>query len=134
MAESENQSNLGVRHAIHRRVLSKLGIGGQPSAGREDMGRRTRCAFRPGAAFFAITPKAYRSIDMLVVASASFRLVYVMIILALQTTAGRSAYSGSRHPTEAGFSRQVTEAFKGKPPTYLLRESRRVVCGTSASG
>jgi putative transposase len=62
------------------------------------------------------------AIDMFVVASASFRLLYVMIILAhdrrkivrLDVTA---------HPTAGWLSRQVTEAFPwDTAPRYLLRD------------
>jgi hypothetical protein len=50
------------------------------------------------------------AIDMFVVASVSFRLLYVMIILAHERT--RIIHTAvSEHPTAAWLSRQVTEAF-----------------------
>jgi len=62
------------------------------------------------------------AIDMFVVASASFRLLYVMIILAhdrrkiLQTAV-------TDHPTAAWLSRHVTEAFPwDTAPRYMLRD------------
>ena len=62
------------------------------------------------------------AIDMFVVASASFRLLYVMIILAHdRRKIMRTAVTG--HPTAAWLSRQVTEAFPwDTAPRYLLRD------------
>ena len=62
------------------------------------------------------------AIDMFVVASASFRLFYVMIILAHdRRKIMRTAVT--EHPTAAWLSRQVTEAFPwDTAPRYLLRD------------
>src|SRR5271154_433610 len=62
------------------------------------------------------------AIDMFVVASASFRLLYVMIILAHdRRKIVRTAVT--EHPTAAWLSRQVTEAFPwDTAPRYLLRD------------
>jgi hypothetical protein len=62
------------------------------------------------------------AIDMFVVASASFRLLYVMIILAHdRRKIMRTAVT--EHPTAAWLSRQVTEAFPwDTAPRYLLRD------------
>jgi transposase InsO family protein len=62
------------------------------------------------------------AIDMFVVASASFRLLYVMIILAHdRRKIVRAAVT--QHPTAAWLSRQVTEAFPwDTAPRYLLRD------------
>ena len=59
---------------------------------------------------------------MFVVASASFRLLYVMIILAHdRRKIVRTAVT--EHPTAAWLSRQVTEAFPwDTAPRYLLRD------------
>jgi len=59
---------------------------------------------------------------MFVVASASFRLFYVMIILAHdRRNIVRTAVT--EHPTAAWLSRQVTEAFPwDTAPRYLLRD------------
>jgi len=62
------------------------------------------------------------AINMFVVASASFRLLYVMIILAH----GRRNIvltAVTQHPTAAWLSRQVTDAFPwDTAPRYLLRD------------
>jgi len=62
------------------------------------------------------------AIDMFVVASASFRLLYVMIILAHdRRKIMRTAVT--EHPTAAWLSRQVTEAFPwDTAPRCLLRD------------
>jgi putative transposase len=59
---------------------------------------------------------------MFVVASASFRLLYVMIILAHDRR--RIIHTAvTEHPTAAWLSRQVTEAFPwDTAPRYLLRD------------
>jgi putative transposase len=59
---------------------------------------------------------------MFVVASASFRLLYVMIILAHDRRKIMCA-AVTEHPTAAWLSRQVTEAFPwDTAPRYLLRD------------
>src|SRR5271163_2091852 len=62
------------------------------------------------------------AIDMFVVASASFRLLYVMIILAHDRR--KFVHTAvTEHPTAAWLSRQVTEAFPwDTAPRYLLRD------------
>src|ERR1700691_6749262 len=62
------------------------------------------------------------AIDMFVVGSASFRLLYVMIILAHdRRKIVRAAVT--QHPTAAWLSRPVTEAFPwDTAPRYLLRD------------
>src|SRR5271163_150937 len=62
------------------------------------------------------------AIDMFVVASASFRLLYVIIVLAHdRRKIVRTA--DTEHPTAAWLSRQVTEAFPwDTAPRYLLRD------------
>jgi hypothetical protein len=62
------------------------------------------------------------AIDMFVVASASFRLLYVMIILA-HDRRKIVRFDVTRHPTVGWLSRQVTEAFPwDTAPRYLLRD------------
>ena len=76
---------------------------------------------RPGAAL-PIRPNAITVIDMFVVASASFRLLYVMIIL---THDRRKIvrFDVTRPPTAGWLARQVTEAFPwDTAPRYLLRD------------
>ena len=77
---------------------------------------------RPGGASCAIRPQGIAAIDMFVVASASFRLLYVMIILGHdRRKIIRTAVT--EHPTAAWLSRQVTEAFPwDTAPRYLLRD------------
>ena len=62
------------------------------------------------------------AIDMFVVASASFRLLYVMIIL----THDRRRivrFDVTRNPTAGWLARQITEAFPwDTAPRYLLRD------------
>jgi putative transposase len=62
------------------------------------------------------------AIDMFVVASASFRLLYVMVILAHDRR--RIIHTAvAEHPTAAWLSRQVTEACPwDTAPRYLLRD------------
>ncbi len=62
------------------------------------------------------------AIDMFVVASASLRLLYVMIILAHDRKNIVHA-AVTEHPSAAWLSRQVTEAFPwDTAPLYLLRD------------
>jgi transposase InsO family protein len=62
------------------------------------------------------------AIDMFVVASASLRLLYVMIILTRDRRKIMRA-AVTEHPTAAWLSRQVTEAFPwDTAPRYLLRD------------
>jgi putative transposase len=62
------------------------------------------------------------AIDMFVVASASFPLLYVMIVLAHDRRTIVST-AVTEHPTAAWLSRQVTEAFPwDTAPRYLLRD------------
>jgi len=62
------------------------------------------------------------AIDMFVVASASFRLLYVMIILA-HDRRKILRFDVTPHPTTGWLSRQVTEAFPwDTAPRYLLRD------------
>ena len=62
------------------------------------------------------------AIDLFVVVSASFRLLYVMIILAHdRRTIVR--FDVAEHPTAVWLSRQVTEAFPwNTAPRYILRD------------
>jgi putative transposase len=62
------------------------------------------------------------AIDMFVVASATFRLLYVMIILA-HDRRKIVRFDVTQHPTAGWLSRQVTEAFPwDTAPRYLLRD------------
>src|SRR6266853_2255651 len=62
------------------------------------------------------------AIDMFIVASASFRLLYVMIILA-HDRRKIVRFDVTRHPTAGWLARQVTEAFPWDTALrYLLRD------------
>jgi hypothetical protein len=77
---------------------------------------------RPGVASCSIKPKGIAAIDMFVVAAASFRLLYVMIILA-HDRRKIVRFDVTLHPTAGWLSRQVTEAFPwDTAPRYLLRD------------
>src|SRR6202140_1325319 len=59
---------------------------------------------------------------MFVVAAASFRLLYVMIVLA-HDRRKIVRFDVTRHPTASWLSRQITEAFPwNTAPRYLLRD------------
>src|SRR5580698_8122519 len=77
---------------------------------------------RPGAASCAIRAAGIAAIDMFVVATVSFRLLYVMIIL---THDRRKIvrFDVTRYPTAGWLARQVTAAFPwDTAPRYLPRD------------
>jgi hypothetical protein len=84
--------------------------------------RATRIHFIQPLKERSVREVGYVAIDMFVVASASFRLLYVMIILGhARREIVRTAVT--EHPTAAWLSRQVTEAFPwDTAPSYLLRD------------
>jgi putative transposase len=89
-----------------------------PSIWCEDEGHLRR----PGVAFSAIRPPPSAAIDMFVVASASFRLLYVMIILT-HDCRKIVRFDVAGHPTAGWLARQITEAFPwDTAPRYLLRD------------
>ena len=106
--------------------LSKLGIEVSQRRSRntwcEDKVRRQGAPSPSWRSFLRNHAEGIAAIDMFVVASASFRLLYVMIILAHdRRKIMRTAVT--EHPTEAWLSRQVTEAFPwDTAPRYLLRD------------
>src|SRR6266851_7124444 len=74
------------------------------------------------------------TIDMFVVACASFQLLYVMIILDHHRRK-ISHTAVTDHPTAAWLLRQVTEAFPWDPaPRYLLRDQNWSSAAISATG
>jgi len=77
---------------------------------------------QPWRSFLRNHAEGIAAIDMFVVASPSFRLLYVMIILAHdRRNIVRAAVT--EHPTAAWLSCQVTEAFPwDTAPRYLLRD------------
>src|ERR1035437_4747476 len=106
---------------IHGELL-KLGIEVSQTTVAKYMVRRRGVPSSTWRSFLRNHAQGIAAIDMFVVASASFRLLYVMIILAHdRRKIMRTAVTG--HPTAAWLSRQVTEAFPwDTAPRYLLRD------------
>ena len=106
---------------IHGELL-KLGIEVSQATVAKYMVRRRGAPSPTWRSFLRNQAHGIAAIDMLVVASASFRLLYVMIILAHdRRNILRTAVT--EHPTAAWLSRQVTEAFPwDTAPRYLLRD------------
>ena len=106
---------------IHGELL-KLGIEVSQATVAKYMVRRRGTPSQNWRSFLCNHAEGIAAIDMFVVASASFRMLYVMIILAhdrrkIMLTAV------TEHPTAAWLSRQVTEAFPWDTASrYLLRD------------
>jgi len=106
---------------IHGELL-KLGIEVSQATVAKYMVRRPGTPPQNWQTFLGNHAEGIAAIDMFVVASASFRLLYVMIILGhARRKIVRTAVT--QHPTAAWLSRQVTEAFPwDTAPRYLLRD------------
>src|SRR5271163_2741088 len=106
---------------IHGELL-KLGFEVSQATIAKYMVRRRGTPSQNWRTFLRNHVEGIAAIDMFVVASASFRLLYVMIILAHdRRRIVRAAVTA--HPTAAWLSRQVTEAFPwDTAPRYLLRD------------
>src|SRR6266849_3100386 len=106
---------------IHGELL-KLGIEISQATVAKYMVRRRGTPSPTWCSFLLNQAQGIAAIDMFVVASASFRLLYVMIILAHDRR--RIIHTAvTEHPTAAWLSRQVTEAFPwDTAPRYLLRD------------
>jgi len=107
---------------IHGELL-KLGIEiSQATVAKYMVRRRGTPPYQTWWTFLRNQAQGIAAIDMFVVASASFRLFHVMIILAHdRRNIVRTAVT--EHPTAAWLSRQVTEAFPwDTAPRYLLRD------------
>jgi Integrase core domain len=107
---------------IHGELL-KLGIEvSQATVAKYMVRRRGTLPSQNWRTFLRNHAEGIAAIDLFVVASASFRLLYVMIILAHdRRKIVRAAIT--EHPTAAWLSRQVTEAFPwDTAPRYLLRD------------
>jgi len=102
--------------------LLKLGIEISQATVAKYMVRRRGAPSPTWRTFLRNHAEGVAAIDMFVAASASFRLLYVMIILAHdRRNIVRTAVT--EHPTAAWLSRQVTEAFPwDTAPRYLLRD------------
>ena len=112
---------LGGAPRIHGELL-KLGIEVSQATVAKYMVRRRGAPSSTWRSFLRNHAQGIAAIDMFVVASASFQLLYVMIILAHE---GRNIVrtAVTEHPTVAWLSRQVTEAFPwDTAPRYLLRD------------
>jgi transposase InsO family protein len=121
LTSSKAANPLGGAPRIHGELL-KLGIEVSQATVAKYMVRRRGTPSQNWRTFLRNHAEGIAAIDMFVVASASFRLLYVMIILAhdrrnIVTTAV------TEHPTATWLSRQVTEAFPwDTAPRYLLRD------------
>lgn len=106
---------------IHGELL-KLGIEVSQATVAKYKVRRRGTPSQNWRTFLCNQIEGIAAIDMFVVASASFRLLYAMIILAHdRRKIVRAAVTA--HPTAARLSRQVTEAFPwDTAPRHLLRD------------
>jgi transposase InsO family protein len=106
---------------IHGELL-KLGIEISQATVAKYMVRRRGTPSPTWRSFLLNHAAGIAAIDMFVVASVSFRLLYVMIILAHDRR--RIIHTAvTEHPTAAWLSRQVTEAFPwDTAPRYLLHD------------
>src|ERR1700680_4564429 len=107
---------------IHGELL-KLGIEISQSTVAKYMMRRRGTPSPTWRSFLLNQAQGIAAIDMFVVASASFRLLYVMIILAHERrNIVRTAVT--EYPTAGWLARQVTDAFPwDTAPRYLLRDN-----------
>jgi transposase InsO family protein len=106
---------------IHGELL-KLGIEVSQATIAKYMLRRRGTPSQNWRSFLRNHAQGIAAIDMFVVASASFRLLYVMIILAHDRRTIVSA-AVTEHPTAAWLSRQAIEAYPwDTAPRYLLRD------------
>ena len=112
---------------IHGELL-KLGIEiGQATVAKYMVRRRGRPS-PTWRSFLRNQAAGIAAIDMFVVASASFRLLYVMIILA-HDRRKIVRFDVTRYPTASWLARQVTEAFPwDTAPHYLLRDHDASYC------
>jgi putative transposase len=105
--------------------LMKLGIEVSQATVAKYMVRRPRSASPTWSSFLRNQASGIAAIDMFVAVSASFRLLYVMIILA-HDRRKIVRFDVTQHPTAGWLSRQVTEAFPwDTAPRFLLRDRDR---------
>jgi transposase InsO family protein len=106
---------------IHGELL-KLGIQISQATVARYMVRRTCSPSPTWRNFLSNQIEGIAAIDMFVVASASFRLLYVMVILS-HARRRIVRFDVVQHPTSAWLARQVTEAFPwDTAPHYLIRD------------
>src|SRR6267154_3133047 len=117
---SETNPLLGAPR-IHGELL-KLGIEVSQATVAKYMVRRQGAPSPSWRTFLRNQAEGIAAIDMFVVASASFRLLYVTIILA-HDRRKIVRIAVTEHPTAVWLSRQVTEAFPwDTAPRHLLRD------------
>jgi Integrase core domain. len=106
---------------IHGELL-KLGIRIGQTAVAKYMARRPRAPSPSWRTFLKQHVEAIAAIDMFIVVSATFQMLYVVIVL--RHDRRRIAHFGvTRHPTQVWLAHQVTEAFPwDSTPRYLLRD------------
>ena len=106
---------------IHGELI-KLGIEISQATVAKYMVRRRGTPSPTWRSFLRNQAAGIAAIDMFVVASASFRLLYVMIILA-HDRRKIVRFDVTRYPTAGWLARQVTDAFPwDTAPRYLLRD------------
>jgi transposase InsO family protein len=106
---------------IHGELL-KLGLEISQATVAKYMVRRRGRPSPTWRSFLRNQAAGIAAIDMFVVASASFRLLYVMIILA-HDRRKIVRFDVTRYPTASWLARQVTDAFPwDTAPRYLLRD------------
>jgi putative transposase len=106
---------------IHGEIL-KLGIDVSQATVAKYMERRVGRPSPTWRSFLRNQAAGIAAIDMFVVVSASFQLLYVMIILA-HDRRRIVRFDVTEHPTASWLSQQVTEAFPwDTAPRYLLRD------------
>jgi putative transposase len=106
---------------IHGELL-KLGIEVSQATVAKYMERGRRRPSPTWRSFLRNQAEGIAAIDMFVVASASFRLLFVMVIL-LHERRKIVRFDVAEHPTAAWLAQQVTEAFPwDTAPRYLLRD------------
>jgi hypothetical protein len=106
---------------IHGELL-KLGIEVSQATVAKYMVRRVGAPSPTWRSFLRNEAIGIAAIDMFVAVSASFRLLYVMIILA-HSRRKIVRFDVTQHPTAAWLSQQVVEAFPWETaPTFLLRD------------
>ena len=96
--------------------------------------RRTTAPSPTWRSFLRIHAEGIAAIDLFVVASASFRLLHIVIILS-HDRRKIVRFDVSEHPTAAWLSRQVTEAFPwDTEPAICCAIATRRMAHTSAAG
>jgi hypothetical protein len=112
---------------IHGELL-KLGIEVAQSTVAKYMVRRRRPPSQSWKTFLRNRAAGIAAMDLLVVPTIGFRLVYVLVILGHHRRRILS-FGVTSHPTAEWIARQITEAFPWtEAPRYLIRD-RDAVCG-----